>query len=297
MKNDLELSDFRYDVERLANEICMGENKKEMYFLVEGTNDRDVFVKFINTQKVTFIICNGKESVFKVYDSVKTKNGHGNYVYAIVDLDYDWHLGGLRTDSHILYTDSHDLEIMILYSEAFEHISKGLYSNNKLASFDAIVGFRNYVSNLCIRLGLFRIVNKNLEFNLKLKANSDKEKDFPYQKFITKGDFAGDEALLNTIKNYNKQSSSLKINEVIEAMNTITRTANDEHLILHGHAVTCVMALLTKTLGKKGLDINKREEVDLYFRLAYSFDCFKKTKLFNSMQQLAQQQTLNIWKS
>ena len=46
MKNDLELSDFRYDVERLANEICMGENKKEMYFLVEGTNDRDVFVKF-----------------------------------------------------------------------------------------------------------------------------------------------------------------------------------------------------------------------------------------------------------
>ena len=37
MKNDLELSDFRYDVERLANEICMGENKKEMYFLVEGT--------------------------------------------------------------------------------------------------------------------------------------------------------------------------------------------------------------------------------------------------------------------
>ncbi|MHC6728326.1 DUF4435 domain-containing protein [Segatella copri] len=170
MKNDLELSDFRYDVERLANEICMGENKKEMYFLVEGTNDRDVFIKFVNTQNVTFIICNGKESVFKVYDSVKTKNGHGNYVYAIVDLDYDWHLGGLRTDSHILYTDSHDLEIMILYSEAFEHISKGLYSNNKLASFDSIVGFRNYVSNLCIRLGLFRIVNKKMEFNLKLKG-------------------------------------------------------------------------------------------------------------------------------
>ena len=57
------------------------------------------------------------------------------------------------------------------------------------------------------------------------------------------------------------------------------------------------MALLTKTLGKKGLDINKREQVELNFRLAYSFDCFKKTKLFNSMQQLAQQQTLNIWKS
>lgn len=80
-------------------------------------------------------------------------------------------------------------------------------------------------------------------------------------------------------------------------MDTVTRTTNDEHLILHGHDVTSVLALLTKTLGKKGLDINKREQVELYFRLAYSFDCFKKTMLFKSMQQFAQQQTLNIWKS
>lgn len=295
--NSLELSDFRYDVNRLANEICMDENKNEMFVLVEGTNDRDVLVKFVDNKKVTFIICNGKENVFKVYDSIKMKEEHGNYVYAIVDLDYDWHFGALRADSHILYTDSHDLEIMILYSEAFEHISKGLYSNNKLASFSSIEDFRNYVSNLCIRLGLFRIVNRKMELNLKLKANSNTEKDLPYHKFISKGKFMGDNALLNTIMNYNRQSSSLNVNEVIEAMNAITRTGNDEHLILHGHDVTSVMALLAKTLGKKGLDINKREQVELNFRLAYSFDYFKKTMLFQSLQQFAQQQTLNIWKS
>lgn len=296
MMIDLELSAMRFDFNRIVNEICMDENKNEMYFLVEGTSDRDVYVKFVDKQKVSFIICNSKENVFKIYDGVKQNQGHGSYVYAIVDMDYDLHFGCLRKDSHILYTDSHDLEIMILYSDVFEHIAKGIYSNQKLLDFGSIEYFRNYISGLCIRLGLFRIINIEKGLCLRLKANIDKDKEFPYQKFISKGVFLGDEALLNTIKIYNKQPAAFENRELINAMEAIPRSDNDEHLILHGHDVTSVMALLTKKYGKKGLDINNREQVELNFRLAYSFDCFKQTKLFEKIMQLADMQNVNIWK-
>lgn len=67
MKSDLELSEMRYDIDSLANQICMDEGASEMYILVEGGSDKDVFAKFVKNDIVNFIICDGKANVLKVY--------------------------------------------------------------------------------------------------------------------------------------------------------------------------------------------------------------------------------------
>lgn len=165
-----------------------------------------------------------------------------------------------------------------------------------MKEFGSFTNVRDYIAKLSERIGLLRMVNIKDGLQLQFKENKNGENPLPYKKFIIKAKYQGDDALIDTVKHYKNQAPALKNDVVKNAMDSIPCKECDMPFVLHGHDVTSIMALLIKHWGKKGLDLDKREQVELSFRLAYDFGCFKRTSLFDKLDKLANEQALDIWK-
>jgi len=88
--------------------------------IVEGTTDVRVYERFVNEAECKLIPANGKETAISALDILE--EGGFNGVLTIVDADF-WRLDNLEPASpNLLLTDSHDLEMMILYSDALDSV-------------------------------------------------------------------------------------------------------------------------------------------------------------------------------
>lgn len=283
------------DKQTLINNICMDSPKTEMTFLVEGESDGVVLRHFMDKYKANVYPCGGKTDVLDVYDEICQRN-HAKYVYAIVDLDYNWYFNNRREDSHIVYTDAHDFDIMFYMSECFERVVSCIYSSGKLSRFESSNTFRDYISQIAIHMGLFRIYNIQEKLNLKFKPVGN-QNELKYSKFIKKTKFTGDEDMINTVKSYYNQKPGLDVEKTKKGLAEITRNENDKYLILHGHDVANIMSEIWKDMPKSNTKFDCRENIEACMRSAYCFDNFKKTDMFNTMSQLANMQGVDIWKN
>lgn len=284
-----------FDKQTLINNICMDSPKSEMTFLVEGESDGVVLRHFMDKYKVTIYSCGGKTDVLEVYDEICHRN-HAKYVYAIVDLDYDWYFNKRREDDHVVYTDAHDLDIMFYMSECFNRVASCIYSSRKLDSFESFNSFRNHITQIALHMGLFRIYN--IQENLKLKFKPvGNQNELKYNKFLKKSNFTGDDDMINTVKSYYNQCPGLDVEKTKKGLAEITRKDNDEYLILHGHDVANIMSEIWKDMPKSNTKFDSRENIEACMRSAYCFDNFKKTDMFNTMSQLANLQGVDIWKN
>lgn len=293
MKNSLK--EYSQNNIAIANEACQMASQKMMYFLVEGDSDALFYQSLMNKRLVVVKPCKGKKNVLDIYKLISLRNKN-QFVYAILDLDYDQLTSTKVEDSHIVYTDVHDLEIMIFKSDAFERVSMNIYSMVKLQKYGPVSNFRNIIIEMALDLGIFRLLNEKENLNLKFKASDDQSSDLNYKKFIHKGQYLGIEKMIETVKQYGNQAIKLDTNLICSQILHLKESLKDYYLLIHGHDVSHIMALFCNFMKKSGVTINSREDIEACMRMAYSIADFSQTNMYFSLAELAEKQGLSIWR-
>jgi hypothetical protein len=259
-----------------ANEIQMLRSSfKGTFLLIEGSTDKVFYRRLVNKSTCTLFPISGKPSskslVINVLQILEQSGFSG--VLAIVDADFD-HLETLpASSSNLLRTDSHDLETMILSSDALEKVVGEYSSEDKMSKFDR--DFREALLAAGVAIGYLRWISQldglNLTFN-----------NLSVKNFINAKTLAIDElALITEVKN-KSQAQKLKNEDLQNRMTDRRNPSHDPWQVCCGHDLTEILSFaLQKTIGSMKVDAI---ELERSLRLAYETAFFQATQLYSAMR-------------
>ncbi|WP_235526446.1 DUF4435 domain-containing protein [Nostoc piscinale] len=121
-------------VDRFANKVrLLRDTFKGTFLLVEGSSDKTFYERFIDKLACQVVIISGKPSskqcVINTLEILDKSNFQG--VLAIVDADFDRLKSLFLSSPNLLYTDTHDLEIMLIQSPALDKVLAEFGSDEK----------------------------------------------------------------------------------------------------------------------------------------------------------------------
>ncbi|MGX9727309.1 MAG: DUF4435 domain-containing protein [Candidatus Electronema sp. VV] len=253
--------------------------KQKVWVIVEGETDQKLYSKMFKRDHVEIEISHsGLSGLLKIVsDLLETKR-----VIGIRDADF-LHLDDQENDAeHIFLTDFHDAEMMLVSCEnAYKQVAAEFLTGEKepvavreklLLSLKFISGIR-WLNDLC-----------------KLELNFE---GFPFGNFYDeKTTKLNDSACLIEIINRSpnrkgeitQEQVCLKIEGILDVLN-----------LCNGHDFQKIFALyVTSKLkkGKKGIADNRIGEA---FRVAYRFDDFKETNLYNELKNWADSRSISLF--
>ena len=159
----------------IANEIRMTRGQhKGAFLLVEGSTDALLFEKLTN-ENCKVLFSNGKDNAIRIMEILESSKFSG--VLAIVDSDF-WFLDNITPQSpNILVTDGHDLEIMMIFSDALEKVLAEFGSSRSIKNLGMNV--RDLLIKLALPLGILRMLSASTRKNLELNF-----REMQYMKFL-----------------------------------------------------------------------------------------------------------------
>jgi hypothetical protein len=287
---------------RIANSILQKTSFKGSYIIVEGKIDHTLYKKFLDEEFCNVEIAFGNSNVI---DIVQELNKQGfKSVFGIIDADFKVLDNEEIEGDNIFMTDDHDLELMIIRSEAFNTVV------NHYALPDRIVSFlkeknENDLKELLIKLisplGYLKWANKKNGFGLKFKPDKPEGNPLPIIEFIPYKslEFAGFEKMIEIVFNYSRQKS--KINETEAQCLAKTKLLVDDSIDLfqlcNGHdviSITCI-ALRHKISNLNSAAIHPNQLQEL---LIFSYDSryFENTKLYKLIKDWEKRNNRTILK-
>lgn len=285
--------------DRIINEMIMSK-KTCPFVLVEGWIDYDFFCNLIDEEyiKISNDGKNAKKSAIEIIEKLnKYKKNAKNpdkfakvFAIAIVDTDFDKIKGKKYNIPNLFFTDTHDIETMIIKTKALEKVIRGNRNKkdneNFINSINEKKGIRQLLIENSIYMGYLRLYLINEEKYQCIGAF----KNIDYENFINEKLLSID--LENLIDEVN--SHILPKEQVYITEDYLMKMRNDEKYdvwhICNGHDMVKILFIgLYKNFGSKGFK-NKREkdslkdlEKDLI--LAYEGEYFETTKLFKSIKE------------
>lgn len=264
------------------------------YLIVEGITDISFFKKFC-TEDCNFKKANGKENVIEIVTTLKKEDC---IILGIVDTDF-WYLDNIKCENpNILITDLHDIEIMMLETQAFDSILAEFGIFKKIAKLERKknITLKKLLYDECSKIGYIRwFTKKNIDFSeLRLKR-------LKFDNFFDSDNFViCEDRLIQTILKNTKDWTMLKTNlDVIYATNVdknfiknLIHKSKDSKIDLRhlcrGHDLTKVLVIgLIKNFGN---DTNPnfpscRKNLESSLRLSYTLDNFLQTQLYSSIKK------------
>lgn len=267
----------------IANEIRMTRGQhKGAFLLVEGSTDALLFEKLTN-ENCKVLFSNGKDNAIRIMEILESSKFSG--VLAIVDSDF-WFLDNITPQSpNILVTDGHDLEIMMIFSDALEKVLAEFGSSRSIKNLGMNV--RDLLIKLALPLGILRMLSastrKNLELNFRemqyMKFLDFDKKNVYLMQMVT-------EIIMNTRgSNLNAKSIVSDINDQIERALSVV-----EH-VCNGHDMIEILVLglnkMFSNFRSKELNLTS-DSLRSIFRLSYDQKCFSKTNLHSYIKEWEQ---------
>ena len=261
----------------IANTVRMMRTKfNGSIILVEGYLDMGVYKKFFNGNECKLVFSCGKENALKALFILKNDSFKG--ILAIVDSDFYRIDGNIPEYSNLFLTDYHDLESMIISSNALEDILHEFGNHNKI-KFD--IRGKLYECGSC--LGFFRWISSKSKENLCLKF-----KGINFLNFINKNTLILDikklinEVIKNSNQNISKKNIELKILK-------LKNSNHDLKEICSGHDLVEILYIGLKYIFGNRKTISLDLDVfDSTIRLSYNYSYFSKSNLFAELKKWEQ---------
>jgi len=263
--------------DRIANRIRLLRTQSKYtgsFVIAEGDTDARVWKNLIDSTKCRVEIAYNKDNVVKVLNILGKDNFAG--VLAIVDADF-WILEGtFPSNPNLLFTDTHDLETMLLKSPALEKVLSEHGSEQKVKDFGKDI--RQTLLESAKVIGYLRWAS--LKFNYALKFEG-----LAFSKFIDDKTLALNESkLLQTVKN-NSQKLGLDEVEIIAKMDSLKANDQDMWYVCCGHDMICILSIaLCKALGTRNSKQVESDVLEKDLRLAYESSHFRLTQLYTAIQ-------------
>ena len=268
-----------------ANQISMSRQLyKDTYVIVEGDSDAKLFNKFIDKNRCRVKDIPGKVLAIQALNILEKRKEKG--ILLVVDADFD-HLENIKPISkNMFYTDTHDIETMIISTEAFENFLSEFTDKRKLEKFEKnkSKSLREILIEVCIALGYVRW--SSLRNNWKLKF-----KDLDYTLFIDINSIflRYNNFILELMKN--SPRNPIPPSKIINEAKILKSHSNDPWMICCGHDLTETLKLALKNIFGYNIAKLTRKKLEAMLRLSYEFRFFQKTKLYQDLNKWVQNNT------
>lgn len=245
------------------------------FLLVEGSSDRVFYERFVEQLVCRVVPISGKpSSKLRVIAVLRILEEDSNFqgILAIVDADFDRLATPLYRSSNILYTDTHDLESMLIASPALDKILAEFGSEKKICEFNRDVRLAILESGIPIGylLWLSQCDALNLTFH-----------SIKFSKFINETNLQIDESkLLCEVRN-KSQAFSLTEEDLKQRMSLKKNDKHNHWQVCSGHHLVKILSLaLQKTIGSMSAADVEPDRLERSLRLAYEESYFRNTELY-----------------
>lgn len=268
------------DGNSIANNILMNRTvHKGSFLLLEGDSDSKIYSSFIDDNKCKIIIANNKDNVISAINILQRWNFAG--VLAVIDSDF-WNINsGHIVNSNIIYTDSHDLETMILKTHALDKVLNELADKSKIDIFTKRynIGIREKIIQSGSKIGYFRWLS--IKNNMYLKFNG-----IVFSDFVDVNSLEIDiNVMIEKVKINSKryQLNDGRIRKQIESLYDPLHNLWD---ICNGHDLVEILVIgLQNAIGSKRQSSVSKPIIERHLRLAYDRSFFRKTNIYKSIRK------------
>lgn len=260
--------------------------------LVEGSTDALLFRNVMNSKTCEIIPTNSRNNVLNTLKILEKSGVPG--ILAIVDADFDMLEGKHPTSPNLLFTDTHDLETMLLKSPAFDKLLNEFGSAQKIATLTQAQGkdIRTLILECAIPIGYTLWIS--LRENLALRFEA-----LDFGKFIDKETLIINKLkLIDVVKTHTYTTIDKTKKQMISqhathhSLEQIHDATHDPWHVCRGHDLIGVLSIgLCKVLGTCKPHEVKVEMLERSLRLAFEFSHFRSTQLYLSIQHWEQANT------
>jgi hypothetical protein len=240
--------------------------------VVEGSDDRRLFAKLVHPDRCSIVGAYGKDNVVKVVSILDASGFEG--ILGIGDKDFDEIENIEHTSPNLIFTDEHDLECMMIRSEALFRVLIENATEIKLQAFEEREGaVKDALLKRAQVIGCARLISRR--HNLRL--------DFDEMKFR----FIDDEnlgldvdRLVNQIVSRTNQCTVTRpeLRRMIE--NEMAKN-HDAWQVSCGHDIVSILAIaIRRCIGSTTSAEADPTLIASKLRLAYSVEDFHSTSMF-----------------
>ena len=283
------IQDISNQLNTKLNEIRLSKNhpsvRNKVFVLLEGKTDIKLFRNIFNHQTTYIEQINGKEKVIKALEILQ--NEGFVKIFGIKDADFDHLECNQYEHINLFLTDYADMEIQMIESLAFESLINEFASKKCYENF--LYNLKVNLFNETISIGYIRWLNERLSKNINFKRLN-------YEKFINKSECnisVNLEKLINEIVNISDTGKD----EIMREIENLKLISDDYLQICNGHDITKLLAYLFNHLNNSDKTNIKQERIEEALRLAYNFNDFQQTRLYNSLNNWQQQYNIQIFKT
>ncbi len=274
------MRDFLSD-DRFANQIRLRRSfHKGTFLLVEGSSDKTFYERFVEKSECELVVISGKPSsklrvisVLKILEESKFQG-----VLAIVDADFDRLTPPAEQKSlNLLYTDSHDLETMLINSPAFDKVVSEFGSQEKISQFNQDI--RLVILESSVPIGYLRWISLCDGLNLTFE-------NITFSKFIDEKTFRINKLKFIGEVKKKSQDFSLKDEDLQQQLIDKKNGDRDPWQICCGHDLVEILSFgLRKTIGSNKATDVEAISLEPNLRLAYEAVYFQDTQLYSHIQR------------
>ena len=258
----------------LSEARMMWESYRDAYVLVEGETDRTFYSALLGAiPHIQFRALNGWENVSNTINlAMKASFSH---VLGIIDRDYHAIANdGIEEHTQLAFTDSNDIEMMLITSSAYDKFLKVCGSNAKVDSYQDI---RAPVLTAAFPLGILRALSLLNGYNLYFDGIACKD-------FITKDDLLTNIDTLIEKVFQRTRSSGTKVtvsNEDAKRQIIDMQTLGNPLDFCNGHDVLDILSLaMTKAFASASANEYSPESIFNYLLMGYHRTEFEKSALY-----------------
>ena len=264
--------------DRIANKIRLLRTQSQYrgsFLIVEGDTDARLWKNLVDSTKCRVENAYNKKNAVTVLNILEQGNFAG--VLAVVDADFDILEGSVSLSQNLLFTDTHDLETMLLKSPALDKVLLEHGSEDKIKGFAKDI--RQTLLESAKVIGYLRWASLKFDYCLKFE-------DLAFKKFVDDRTLILNQSeLIKTVKN-NSQKQGLDEPEITAKMDSLKTNNQNMWYICCGHDMICILSIaLCKALGSCQPHKVEPNVLEQDLRLAYESSYFCKTQLYAAIQQ------------
>ena len=244
----------------------------------EGSTDARILGRFIDESLCKLEVAHGKDNALEALLILKSSGVVG--VLAMVDKDCVLLNGDLLDDPNIVYTDSHDLETMMIQSPALEKVLSEYGSEHKIHIYEKnwATSVRESLVRAATPIGILRLCSSRRSLNLKFEGCN-------YSAFIDKDTLSVcvpemAQEIINKTRNH-----SITVQSLLSYLEYDLDHSVDAWDAVCGHDVTEVLSLsLRKLFGSCNANDVTARSLERSLRLAYERTHFMESRLFQRLK-------------
>ncbi|WP_342306266.1 DUF4435 domain-containing protein [Methanolobus sp. ZRKC5] len=263
---------------RIANQVRMRrQDPLNSILLVEGRTDKRVFTDIIDGDYCDIVYAVYKDKLLSAL-SILEKSGEKG-VLGIVDADY-WHVNQIspkRYSTNLLTTDSHDIDTMILASQALEKMLNEYATQFKLQSLGRPI--REILLESGTAIGYIRWASRKYNLSIDFKFLN-------FYKFVDTKDLNVNANRLYKELKTKPSNRNMNAAMVKKHINGLAKLNADVWNICQGHDLVEILTIgLKEIFGNHAKDNLDSDIVSKNLRLAYNLSNFIDTKLYTSIKE------------